>query len=311
MTVMTLTIEPDELLGLTALAELDMADGGKADPDVATTARALMRTALAGQLTQAGLPWAPPGGAVNERAAEAAQRPGAMRTLTGNKKLRRGAVYVLAVAGLVVLWGGYVRRWAWTGLEGNGQLWDWLHLLLLPVILGTIPLWIQDREYIGRTRSAAYASAIVAWIGFVIAGYLVPLNWTGFRGQTLWNWFELLLLPAALVSLRALTGKGGRAGSFLRSLRPYQKGLIAALAAGWVVTVIGGYALRWEWTGYTGNTVWDWVQLLLVPLVFPTIVYPALLKWVTGNAAGRASEAAAARTTAAGRATPNDTLARV
>ena len=35
MTVMTLTVEPDELLGLTALAELDMAYGGKADPDVA------------------------------------------------------------------------------------------------------------------------------------------------------------------------------------------------------------------------------------------------------------------------------------
>jgi len=310
MAGVTLILEPDELRGFSALvaAENGCAVSGDA---MVSKARALMRTALADQLTQAGLPWALSGGAAGQRTAAAAVPADAAGGLRGNSTLRKGSACVLAVAGLVLLWGGYTRRWAWTGLEGNGQLWDWLHLLLLPVILGTIPLWIQDREYIGRTRSAAYASAIVAWIGFVIAGYLVPLNWTGFRGQTLWNWFELLLLPAALVSLRALTGKGGRAGSFLRSLRPYQKGLIAALAAGWVVTVIGGYALRWEWTGYTGNTVWDWVQLLLVPLVFPTIVYPALLKWVTGNAAGRASEAAAARTTAAGRATPNDTLARV
>ena len=66
---------------------------------------------------------------------------------------------------------------------------------------------------------------------------------------------------------------------------------MAALAVGWIVTVIGGYALRWTWTGYADNTLWDWLQLLLLPLVFPTILLPALLKWVSGNAAGRASEA--------------------
>jgi hypothetical protein len=76
-----------------------------------------------------------------------------------------------------------------------------------------------------------------------------------------------------------------------RSLRPYQKGLIVALAVGWIVTVIGGYLLRWSWTGYAGMALWDWLTLLLVPLVFPTIVLPALLKWVSGNAARRASEA--------------------
>ena len=84
-----------------------------------------------------------------------------------------------------------------------------------------------------------------------------------------------------------------------RSLRPYQKGLIVALAVGWIVTLIGGYLLHWRWTGYapyhklTGYApykLWDWVDLLLAPLVVPTILLPALLKWVSGNAAGRASE---------------------
>ena len=61
-------------------------------------------------------------------------------------------------------------------------------------------------------------------------------------------------------------------------------------------TLIGGYAWRWTWTGYQGNTLWDWLQLLLLPLVFPTILLPALLKWISGNAAERASqEAEAAR----------------
>jgi hypothetical protein len=84
-----------------------------------------------------------------------------------------------------------------------------------------------------------------------------------------------------------------------------------ALAAGWVVSVIGGYALRWTWTGYSGNTLWDWLQLLLVPLVFPTLLYPALLKWITGHAAERASQAAAARkAAAAGRTSPQHNVAR-
>jgi hypothetical protein len=55
--------------------------------------------------------------------------------------------------------------------------------------------------------------------------------------------------------------------------------------------VIGGYALGWSWTGYAGNTLWDWLIMLLVPLVFPTILLPALLKWVSGNAAEQASKA--------------------
>ncbi len=135
--------------------------------------------------------------------------------------------------------------------------------------------------------------------GSLPPAYLIPLNWTGFHGQTLWDWLHLLLLPAALASTRALTRRNGRPTSVLRSLRPHQKGIIAALTAGWVVTVIGGYALRWAWTGYSGNTLWDWLQLLLVPLVFPTLLYPTLLRWITGNAAKRASEAAAARKAAA------------
>jgi hypothetical protein len=63
----------------------------------------------------------------------------------------------------------------------------------------------------------------------------------------------------------------------------------SALLAGWIITVIGGYALQWTWTGYPKNTLWDWLEMLLVPLVFPTILLPFLLKWISGNAAGRAA----------------------
>jgi hypothetical protein len=298
MAVMTLSLEPDELLGLRALVELDRtADAGQpdatvgaiTDADVIGQARALMRSALADKLAAADLPWAPSADAVKEHAAEAAEPAGGLQKLADNQTVRKDATYILVVAGLVALVGGYAGPWKWTGFAANGQVWDWLNLLLVPVVLGTIPLWIQDRDYIGTGRRIIYGAFIVAFTAFAIAGYLVPISWTGFRGQKLWDWIELLVLPAALAVTAALTSRGIRYRG--RLLRPYERGMVIALVAGWIVTVIGGYALRWTWTGYLGNTLWDWLQMLLVPLVFPTILLPFLLKWISGNAAERAAAA--------------------
>jgi hypothetical protein len=55
--------------------------------------------------------------------------------------------------------------------------------------------------------------------------------------------------------------------------------------------VIAGCLVPLSWTGFRGNTLWDWLQLLLVPLVFPTILIPALIKWVSGDATRRARQA--------------------
>ena len=298
MAALMLTIEPDELLGLSALVELD---GAPDDGDTAaavTKAKTLLRTALSDKLEAAGLPWAPTAAAVTERAAEVAGSASTLASLMANDKVRKYGGSIVAVAFLVALVGGYGAGWQWTGFQQNNQLWDWLHLLLLPVVLGTLPLWIQAREHISRTRRLSYAVFIVAWTGFVIAGYLVPLSWTGFRGNTLWDWFGLLLLPVALTGMRLLRSKGHR-------LRRYQRHIVAAVSVVWIITVIGGYALQWTWTGYAGNTLWDWLQLLLVPLVFPTILIPALIIWVSGDAAGRARQARekamASTATAAGR----------
>ena len=215
MTSLTCTIEPDELLGLSALVELNRAAAGTGTGTGTGTgavrmAKALMRTALADKLEQAGLPWAPSAEAASQRAAQAAAPASAMRRITGNGKARKAAAWVAAAVLVVTLWGGYIRGWQWTGFRGNNQLWDWLILLLLPVALGTIPLWIQDKEYIGQGRRVIYAAAIAAWTGLVIAGYLIPLNWTGFRGHTLWDWLNLLVLPAAVTTTMALTSMRAR-----------------------------------------------------------------------------------------------------
>ena len=42
--------------------------------------------------------------------------------------------------------------------------------------------------------------------------------------------------------------------------------VLAAFAA----LVLAGYLVPWAWTGFTGNTLWDWLSLALLPLVLAT-----------------------------------------
>ena len=42
------------------------------------------------------------------------------------------------------------------------------------------------------------------------------------------------------------------------------------------VLVIAGYLVPITWTGFTGNTMWDWVKLLIMPVVVPLVLAPLL-----------------------------------
>jgi hypothetical protein len=295
MHALTITLEPDELAGLRALVEIGRradgwtADGSSADAAslAARTAKSLFDDSLAAKLTELGLPWAPTPEEVKVRADRAAQTSGRsnfVRALTRRARVRTYGTAALMTGALVVLLGGYAGGWNWTGFPANNQLWDWLNLLLLPVVIGTVPIWLLHAARMSRARRRSYGVFVLAFAGFVIVGYLVPLGWTGFRGNTLWNWFLLIVLPLTIV-VAGVWPKTGRA------LRAHHKMAIALLAVGWVLTLFGGYLWSWSWTGYQGNTLWDWLQLLLLPLVFPTILLPAALKWISGNAAQLATDA--------------------
>lgn len=293
MTALTISIEPGELQRLRDLAELDGITNGR-QPDVAGMAAALLHRALADSLPDHGL--------AGPDSPEPDRSPATGTTETGSAvtaprtrdRARKYAATALGVAVLILLWGGYVRRWEWTGFRANGQLWDWLSLLLLPVVVGTLPLWIERAGHATRAKRMAALAALAAFVVFAAAGYLVPLHWTGFRGQTLWDWFGLLLLPAALVIAPMLPKN-------VRSVRPGQKWAIVFLAAGWTVTIVGGYALSWKWTGYTGGTLWDWLRLLLLPLVVPTLLIPALLSRFSGPGTRPGQKAMAGLPSAGGR----------
>ena len=56
---------------------------------------------------------------------------------------------VIALVVLVIL-GGYLFHWDWTGFNGNIKsgktLWDWMQLLFIPVVLAVAGFWFNHRE---------------------------------------------------------------------------------------------------------------------------------------------------------------------
>jgi len=55
---------------------------------------------------------------------------------------------------LVVLFvGSYAYNWQWTGFRDHGRLWDWLSLLLVPVIVTVLPIWYSLRQSPGSDKT--------------------------------------------------------------------------------------------------------------------------------------------------------------
>jgi hypothetical protein len=56
-------------------------------------------------------------------------------------------VLVIAVVILAVLFvGTFAYNWTWTGFRDHGRLWDWLSLLLVPVLVAALPIWYSLRQ---------------------------------------------------------------------------------------------------------------------------------------------------------------------
>ena len=51
---------------------------------------------------------------------------------------------LISVTLLVVLFvGTYAFNWTWTGFKDHGRFWDWLSLLLVPVMVAALPIWYR------------------------------------------------------------------------------------------------------------------------------------------------------------------------
>lgn len=53
-------------------------------------------------------------------------------------------IAVVIVAALFV--GTFAYNWTWTGFSDHGHLWDWLQLLLVPVLVAALPIWYSLRQ---------------------------------------------------------------------------------------------------------------------------------------------------------------------
>lgn len=132
---------------------------------------------------------------------------------------------------VAVLLGGYVGHWKWTGINRHtATLWEWLNLLLLPLVVAFLPIWLSRRTRVTERhkRWAPIGTSVFALIVFF--GYVVPWAWTGFHNNTVWDWLHLLLLPlliplVALPALKplAMTGVTLRAKSDVPTPEPGQR----------------------------------------------------------------------------------------
>ena len=120
------------------------------------------------------------------------------------------------------------------------------------------------------------AAAVVAAV--LVGGYQEHWSWTGISGNTatLWDWISLLLLPITVATLPIwLTRR--------HALDSRRKATGFACLAVFVGIVLAGYLVPWGWTGFEGNALWDWMHLLVLPLVFPTLLLPAALAITAGE----------------------------
>jgi hypothetical protein len=304
--MVTIELGEDELLGAHLLARMD----GFASRDEAAFDRVLrssLRHGLADRLAGAGIAWPPTtdalalvdrvgaelaenasegggGHPANATAAAGGSETAATQRVPRSPAWRERNVVLCAVsvfALVVLLVGGYALHWSWTGFTANDQLWDWMHLLLLPLVLATFPLWLAFSRYMSAGRRRTLGAAVLVFAVFVLIGYVNPLTWTGFRGQTLWSWLTLIILPLSIITVRLWPQSG-------RDLDRSHVVGAAVICAALVTTIIGGYWAGWSWTGYEGNTVWDWLTLILAPAAVTTILAPALARRLTGAADQRA-----------------------
>jgi hypothetical protein len=283
-----MVLDDDDLVSIDALARVH----GSEPADLAAIKKlavVAMRQGLATALRAEGLPWAPSSDVVGERllvpkpreapTAAPVDPPAPLAGLarvSADRRVKITGLSALGAGGAIALIGGYVARWGWTGFASNNQLWDWMNLLLLPVALGTLPLWLRFSAHMSHRRRLTFAALLAAFGVFVLIGYLVPLGWTGFTGNTLWDWLTLVVLPVAVISVRAWPASR-------REIRTAHVVGFVAIATGLIVTLIGGYAASWQWTGYPGNTLWDWMQLLLAPIVINSVLIPKAVRWASGG----------------------------
>ena len=125
--------------------------------------------------------------------------------------------------------------------------------------------WLT-RELKWWTWKRVIVATLVILVVLEIGTYAFNWTWTGFKANaTVWDWLKLLLIPIALAAVPIwFTAEEGQQRIWLAQLKWVFLVTIVVLG----ILFIGIYAFNWTWTGFKANgTLWDWLNLLLVPLI--------------------------------------------
>ena len=187
--------------------------------------------------------------------------------------LLAGTITVLAVHG---------RQWRWTGFDGNTSLWAWLQTFAQPLafVSLTVRLTASAQGWRAWRRAGAVIGAALAMI--IVASYTWNWAWTGFAGKQLWDWLHLMLFPVAVVLLPEWVRKG-------EPFEPRHAVIATIVLGGFAVLLVGGYRWGWTWTGFTGNSFHDWLDLMIAPFLVPLTARLVHAYHTSGRAARRAA----------------------
>jgi len=172
------------------------------------------------------------------------------------------AALAALITGAIAVFALHGHQWRWTGFDGNTSLWAWLQMFAQPIAFAALTVRLLTSARAWRVwRAAGIVTAVLLAI-VIVAGYGWKWSWTGFDGKQLWDWLHLMLLPVVLVLLPEWVRKGEPFG-------PRQRLIAAALLVGFALLVIGGYDWGWTWTGFTGDSFRDWLDLMIAPFLLP------------------------------------------
>lgn len=171
-------------------------------------------------------------------------------------------VAVLGLAGTIAILAIHGRQWRWTGFDGNTSLWSWLETFAQPLAFASLTVRLLSSARGWRAWRVAGAAMGVTLAVIIVASYSWHWTWTAFAGKQLWDWLHLMLFPVVVVLLPDWVRRGEPFG-------PRQAVIATVALAGFAVLLLGGYRWGWTWTGFTGNSFRDWLDLMIAPFLLP------------------------------------------
>ena len=172
-----------------------------------------------------------------------------------------------------------------TSSNSIASLIDWLNA---PVARDEPRLpWLRWLQRL-RWWQALLGLFVVVFVALIVGSYWGPFTpvlwgWTGFCGNTLWDWLGLLLIPGALGVAAPLYARANTPNP-----RLWSKRRVFVVGGGLfliALVVVFAYVLHWPQTGFWSTNgpgpgrcvqepdsmphskkLWDWLTLLLLPL---------------------------------------------